>query len=97
MKYSWKSICLGALISLSAQKAMAVGQIDDEAGWGFKLYLNLGYGSSQSQFDTDSENAITQDLDSSGEKINETKPVPPGAPGLHFIQFEDPVLPGAVR
>ena len=78
MKYSWKSICLGALIALSAQKAMAVGQIDNEAGWGFKLYLNLGYGSSQSQLDTDSENAITQDLDSSGEKINETSLFPLG-------------------
>lgn len=57
---------------------MALGQIDDEAGWGFKLYLNLGYGSSQSQFDTDSENAITPDLRSSGEKINDTSVFPLG-------------------
>ena len=78
MKNPWKSICIGALFALLAQKAMAVGKIDDEAGWGFKLYLNFGYGSSQSQFSTDSENAITPNLESSGEKINDTRLFPLG-------------------
>lgn len=74
----WKSICIGVLLGLFAQKAMSDGQVDDEAGWGFKLYLGLAYGSSQSQFSTDSENAITADLKSSGEKINSTSLFPLG-------------------
>ena len=78
MKYRWGLVCFSALLGLSAQNTMASGQIDDEAGWGFKLYLNLGYGSSKSQFDTDSDNAITPDLDSSGEKISEASLFPLG-------------------
>lgn len=76
MKYSRKSIYVGAVLALSVQQAIAVGQIDDKAGWGFKLYLNLGYGSSQSQFDTDSDNAVTSDLQSGGETIKDTRVFP---------------------
>lgn len=78
MKNSWKSIYVGALLVLSAQKAMSGGQIDGEAGWGFELHLGFAYGSSESQFSTDSENAITADLESSGETINSTSLLPLG-------------------
>ena len=78
MKYRWGLICFGTLVALSAHKTMALGQIDNEAGWGFRLYVNLGYGSTKSQFDTDSDNAITGDLDSSGKKVNDTRLFPLG-------------------
>ena len=72
MKNILKHLGIGACLALCAQQAMAVGQIDKKAGWGIKLYLNVGYGSSHSQFDTDDDNAVTQDLESSGEKIKDT-------------------------
>ena len=68
----WKYIGFGAFLLLSAQQAMATGQIDKKAGWGVKIFLNVGYVSDQSQFDTDSDNAVTPDLESSGEKITDT-------------------------
>ena len=76
MKNSWKYIGIGVFLSLSAQQVMAVGQIDDEAGWGIKIYLNYGYGSRRSQFNTDSDNAVTPDLESSGEKNTGTSLFP---------------------
>lgn len=72
MKYFWKYIGISAFLLLSAQQAMAVGQIDKKAGWGIKLYLNVGYSSGRSQFDTDSDNAVTSDLENSGETIKDT-------------------------
>ncbi|MCP3871184.1 MAG: DUF2860 domain-containing protein [Gammaproteobacteria bacterium] len=64
------SVCIAGALSLWAQQVMAVGQIDDKAGWGFKLYLNAAYGDSRSQFSTDSDNAVTSSLDSSGENVS---------------------------
>jgi len=76
MKNPWKHLSIGLFLVLCAQQAVAVGQIDKKAGWGIKLYLNVGYGSSRSQFDTDDDNAVTPDLESSGEKIKDTKVFP---------------------
>lgn len=76
MKKSFKYIGIGTFLLISTHQAIANGQIDDNAGWGIKLYLNVGYGSSQSQFNTDSENAVTPDLKSSGEKTNDTSVFP---------------------
>jgi len=72
MKNTLKYIGIGALLVVSTQQAVAIGQIDDKAGWGIKLYLNVGYGSNRSQFNTDSENAVTPDLESSGKKTTDT-------------------------
>lgn len=76
MKNSLKYTGIGISLLISSQQAMAVGQIDNEAGWGIKLYLNVGYGSNRSQFNTDDDNAITPDLESSGEKTEGTSLFP---------------------
>jgi len=70
MKNLLKALYFGAFILLSAQ-TIAGGKIEDEAGWGIKLYLNASYGSSQSLLDTDSDHAFTLDLENTGENIKD--------------------------
>lgn len=41
--------------------------LSEEAGWQFTLSMNAGFSSSQSQFNTNDDNAITADLDNSGQ------------------------------
>lgn len=76
MKNPFKCIYISIFLLISTYQAIANGQIDDNSGWGIKLYLNVGYVSDQSQFNTDGNNAITPDLKSSGEKTKDSSVFP---------------------
>ena len=57
--------CLTAGILMSYS---AIAQpLSKEAGWEFTLSLNVGYSGGESQFDTDSDNETTNDLNNSGQ------------------------------
>ncbi len=70
MKNSWIGSFTGCLLTLIAQQLLADGKIDDKPGLGLKLYLSVGYRSDQSQFNTNSDNEITEDLDNGGESTD---------------------------
>lgn len=53
----------GILISCS----VVAQPLTKEAGWGFTLSVNAGYSGGKSQFDTDHDNEITNDLNNSGQ------------------------------
>jgi len=53
-------------IALLSSIANAAQPLSKEAGWGGSLSLNVGYTQKQSQLDTDSENAVTNNLDNNG-------------------------------
>ena len=54
---------VGILMSYSA----IAEPLSKEAGWEFSLSVNVGYSGGESQFDTDSDNESTNDLNNSGQ------------------------------
>lgn len=55
-------IAVGVFISMASIAKL----LSKEAGWGFILSLNTGYTHSESQLNTDNDNAATCDLEHSG-------------------------------
>jgi len=98
MKKLLKYISIGASLVLCSQQAMAAaGQIDKKAGWGIKLYLNVGYSSKRSQFDTDDDNEVTQDLENSGEKVKDTGVFPLARLDYTFSNLKTQLFIGQAR
>ncbi|WP_220720623.1 surface lipoprotein assembly modifier [Agarivorans litoreus] len=69
-KFHTKRLLTSSVLATFASvgAANATGYVDDEAGFGFELLLGGMVGQQQSQFDTDDDNALTQDLNNSGNK-----------------------------
>ncbi|WP_051333307.1 DUF2860 domain-containing protein [Aliagarivorans marinus] len=63
-----KLLVCTAIGTLLASHASAAAPLAKEPGWSTTLNLNVGFASSESQFNTDSDNAITDDLNNSGKK-----------------------------
>lgn len=60
-------LILGACISTAAFAKSYARPLSKEAGWEFTLSLNVGYSNGESQFSTDDDNAITEDLNNGGQ------------------------------
>jgi len=68
------SVLLNSLLATEAlaDYKKAARPLAKEAGWELSLGINFAYSDSQSQSNTDDENAITEDLNNNGQTINNT-------------------------
>lgn len=71
-------LLLGVCISTTGFAKSFARPLSKEAGWEFTLSLNVGYTSGESQFSTDDDNLVTDDLDNSGQSRSSVMAFPLG-------------------